>query len=602
MKKRLLLLLAPTILLATTAFFAPRPDVQKDAQAFLDSYSRTYQKLYYESSEAEWKSNTMIVEGDTTNAWNTRMAGEKFAEFTGSVENINKTREFLKQKDKLQPIQVRQLELILYNAANNPQTVPALVKDRIKAETEQTEKLFGYDYKIDGKSVSTNDIDGILTDESDLAKRRAAWESSKEVGKVLKPGLVRLRDLRNQTVQNLGYSDYFSYQVSDYGMNTEEMMALNRQLVRDIWPLYRELHTWARHELAKKYNAPVPDLLPAHWVDNRWAQDWSNMVEVKGVDLDGELEKRGPDWLVKQAERFYISLGFQALPASFYEKSSLYPVPADAKYKKNNHASAWHVDLDKDVRSLMSVEANRDWYETTHHELGHIYYYMTYSNKDVPILLRGGANRAYHEAFGSLMGLAAMQKPFLEGLKLVPPGTKTDDTQMLLKEALNYVVFMPWCSGTMTEFEHDLYHNNLPEGQFNQRWWQYAAKYQGIAPPAARGEEYCDAASKTHINNDAAQYYDYALSFVLLFQFHDHISKKLLHQDPHNTNYFGSKNIGNFLQKTMYPGASKDWRILLKETTGSDLSAKPMLDYFNPLMGWLKEQNKGRKHTLPETI
>ena len=154
----------------------------------------------------------------------------------------------------------------------------------------------------------------------------------------------------------------------------------------------------------------------------------------------------------------------------------------------------------------------------------------------------------------------------------------------------------------MTEFEHDLYHNNLPASEFNQRWWQYAGKYQGIAPPALRGEEYCDAASKTHINNDAAQYYDYALSFVLLFQFHDHISKKLLHQDPHATNYFGSKNIGNFLQKTMYPGASKDWRILLKETTGSDLSAKPMLDYFSPLMVWLKEQNKGRKHSLPETI
>ena len=50
----------------------------------------------------------------------------------------------------------------------------------------------------------------------------------------------------------------------------------------------------------------------------------------------------------------------------------------------------------------------------------------------------------------------------------------------------------------------------------------------------------------------------------------------------------------------MYPGASKDWRVALKEQTGSDLSAKAMLDYFEPLMGYLKKENEGRKYTLEE--
>ena len=68
----------------------------------------------------------------------------------------------------------------------------------------------------------------------------------------------------------------------------------------------------------------------------------------------------------------------------------------------------WLMDLDTDVRSLMSVIPNAEWYETTHHELGHIYYYMEYTNPDVPPILRSGANRAFHEGIGSLMGLAAM--------------------------------------------------------------------------------------------------------------------------------------------------------------------------------------------------
>lgn len=574
--------------------------IQAQVDSFLNAYSTTYQELYYTSSEAEWASNTHIEEGDTVQAAATRKANEDFAAFTGSTANIEATRKFLESKDQLKPLQVRQLDFILYNAANNPETVQEVVKARIKAENEQNDKYFVFDYRVNGKSVTTNEIDEKLRTETSSLKRKDVWEASKEVGKTLKEGLANLRNLRNQNVQALGYDDYFTYQVSDYGMTREEMMAQMRQLVTEIWPLYRELHTWARYNLAAKYKDDLPEMLPAHWLPNRWGQDWSSLVEVEGVDLDGVLKEKGPEWLVKQAERFYVSLGFEELPASFYEKSSLYPLAEGTPYKKNNHASAWHMDLDHDVRSLMSVEPNTDWYETTHHELGHIYYYLTYTNPDVPLLLRGGANRGYHEAMGSLMGLAAMQKPFLVNLELVDGNVETDQTQALLKEALNYIVFIPFSAGVMTEFEHDLYAQNLPIDQFNKRWWELKTKCQGIVPPSERGEEYCDATSKSHINNDAAQYYDYAVSYVLLFQFHDHIAKKILKQDPHATNYFGNQDLGKFLKDVMYPGASRDWEELLVEMTGEKMSARAMIEYFEPLTEYLKKENAGRKYTLPE--
>ena len=456
---------------------------------------------------------------------------------------------------------------------------------------------------INGDTVSTNDIDAKLKESTDLAERQQVWEASKEVGTALKPGLAKLRGLRNETVQALGYNDYFTYQVSDYGMETPEMMDLMKQLIKEIWPLYRELHTYTRYELAEKYGVKeVPDYLPAHWLPNRWGQDWASMIEVEGINIDGKLEEKGAEWLVKTAEEFYVSVGFPKLPQVFWDKSSLYPLPEDADYKKNNHASAWHLDLKDDVRSLMSVVPNTEWYETTHHELGHIYYYITYTNKDVPPLMRGGANRGYHEAMGSLLGLASLQQPYMEQLNLIPKGARLDGGRLLLKEALNYIVFMPFSSGVMTEFEHDLYKGNLSEDEFNKRWWDLKKKYQGIVPPADRGEEFCDAASKTHINNDAAQYYDYAMSYVLLFQFHDHIAKKILGQDPHATNYYGNQDVGQFLKDVMYPGASRDWRELLKESLGEDLSARAMLEYFEPLRDFLAQENAGRTHTLPEVF
>jgi len=366
----------------------------------------------------------------------------------------------------------------------------------------------------------------------------------------------------------------------------------------ELRPLYRELHTYWRYELAKKYDLQVPEMLPAHWLPNRWGRDWTALVKVEGMDLEAALSEKSPEWVVKQAEDFFVSLGYEPLPQSFYDLSSLYPLPEDVNYKKNNHASAWHLDRKNDIRSLMSVEANPRWYETTHHELGHIYYFMAYTNENVPPLLRGGANRGFHEAIGSLMGLAAMQKPFVEGIGLISDAGEFDEMQALMFEALNNVVFIPFATGLMTMFEKGLYESTITPEEYNKTWWDLKLKYQGIVPPAERGEEYNDAASKTHINNDPAQYYDYAISNIILFQLHNHIAKNILHQDPHATNYFGNKEVGEFIWSILETGGSGDWREVMKDKTGSDLSAKAMLEYFDPLLIWLNEQNEGRVHTL----
>jgi peptidyl-dipeptidase A len=487
-------------------------------------------------------------------------------------------------------------------AASNPQTVSEIVNEKIAADTKQTELLYGFDFRLDGKSITPNEIDAMMNNETNLNKRLRVWEASKEVGVGLKDGLADLQRFRNQTVQALGYNDFFAYQVSDYGMTVEEMREVCQSMIKDIWPLYRELHTWARYTLAEKYNAEVPDMLPAHWLPNRWGQDWQGIVNVEGLNIDDKLKEHSAEWIVQKGEEFYMSLGFPELPQSFWDLSSLYPVPPDAGYKKNSHASAWHMDNDKDVRSLMSVIPNTRWWSTSLHELGHIYYYISYSNPNVPLILREGANRGFHEAVGSLIGLASLQAPFLQQMELLPENIESDKIQSLLKESLDYIVFIPWSAGVMTEFEYELYSNNLPRDQYNQKWWELVEKYQGIVPPYERGEEFCDAATKTHINNDAAQYYDYAISNVLLFQFHDHIARKILKQDPHATNYYGSKEVGDWMSDLLSPGASVDWREHLKSSIGSEMSAQPMVDYFSPLLDWLKEKNKGRKHTLPEKI
>ena len=572
------------------------PDPKPEAEAFLDLYTSLYAGAYAVASDAQWKAVTDVTpEHDGARV----AAGKALAAIQGDRAAIERARALLESRDALEPLQARQLDRLLLNAAESPGTVPEIVARRVEAEGRQASALDGFQFCLerrDGRCVkplSANDIDDILDRSRKLPERLSAWNASKETGPALKPGLVELQKLRNEVARAMGYPSYFDLQVADYGMTADEMTTMLRGFVDDVRPLYGQLHCYAKHELAARYGQPVPRRIPAHWINNRWAQNWDGIVE--GVDLNPKFEGKSAEWIVKQAERFYVSMGFPELPASFWEKSDLYPVPRDSPRRKNTHASAWHLDLDADVRSLMSVQPNTRWFSTAHHELGHVYYYMSYSRPEVPKLLRGGANRGFHEGIGELISIAALQVPYLREAGILGPEESIDQARWLLDEALSQTIpFLPWAAGTMSSWERDLYKGELPPDQWNSRWWEYVAKYQGVEPPSPRSEQFCDAATKTHVNDDPAQYYDYAVATVLKYQLHDHIAKQILKVDPHQANYFGRKDVGDFLRSILEKGQTEDWRKLLKEATGEDLSTRALLEYFAPLKEFLDEANAGR--------
>jgi peptidyl-dipeptidase A len=583
----LLALLAPTVLLAA----AP---VQERADRFLALVNSAYQSLSRIESEAQWKAATDVKPEHDAAA---EVAGKARAAFNGNPAIIREAKELLAQRGELTELQIRQLEKALLNAAEGPMTNPELVSKRIAAETAQNSTLNGFQFKLGGSNVVANDLDRILGKSADLAARRAAWEASKLTGPALKPGLVNLVGLRNGCARELGHADYFALQVAGYGMSAAEMVKLNDDFLRELRPLYLQMHTWAKHELAKKFNQPVPKRIPAHWLNNRWAQEWGGLVEA--ANLDTYFEKRDPAWVTKTAEQFWVGIGFPNLPASFWTKSDLFPAKPGEARLKNSHASCWHVDLENDIRSLMSVEPNQWWFNTAHHELGHAYYFIAYTRPEVPPLLRIGANPAFHEGVGELIGLASGQIPYLRAMNILPADFQADPTAILLDNALLHSVpFLFWASGTMTHWEADVYASGLPTSEWNRRWWDHVAKFQGVEPPGgagSRGEEFCDAATKTHINDNPCYYYSYAIATVLKFQFNDYIAKNLLKQPPQNCNYAGNKEVGVFLRKMLEHGGTRDWRTLLKETTGEDLSTRAMRDYFAPLMAWLEQQNAGRQ-------
>jgi len=568
---------------------------QKEADAFLATVTGLIWPVSTSATLADWAAATDVTPEHVAQRTG---ADKALAALIGSTTVIEKTKELLKNEKQLDDLTVRQLRKLLLAAAENPGSIPEVVSKRVELEAKQSGILDGYTFCLQPKGSScakpttANDIDDILKKSRDLNERQRIWSVSKEIGRPLKPGLIELVKLRNQVAREMGYHSYFALKVADYGMTVDEMMKLLDDTLATTKPLYDGLHCWAKNQLAARFKRPTPKQIPAHWIGNRWAQTWPGIVEA--ASLDPMFKGSSPENIVKSAESFYVSLGFDKLPPSFWERSDLYPVPPGLARKKNSHASAWHIDHAQDVRSLMSVQPNEQWFGTSHHELGHIYYFLAYSRPEVPFLLREGANRAFHEAVGDLAKLASQQTPYLTKIGVIPQGKAPDPNAWLLQSALDSIVFLPWSAGTMSHFERDLYEAELPPSDWQGKWWDYVAEFQGVTPPGGRDPELCDACTKTHINDDAAEYYDYALATLIKFQLHDHICTKILKQDVRACDYSGNKEVGAFLKSILSLGATRDWRKVIKDATGESISPRALMAFYAPLVPDIAKRNEGK--------
>ena len=563
---------------------------------FLTDFNANYRSLRADREAGRWTAaaNTSPENIETSNA-----AAHKLGSYVGGRAIIEKLSQFRNRTD-LTRLQERQLEIAWQMAAHFPGTIPATVDRLLATESSQTVALNTWDYSLPDTggqlhAVTLREIQIVLAGSKDPAARKSAWEACMQPGPSLKDGLVDMRLLRNAIAREMGYSSYFGLQCADYGLTSEEMIGWLDELVDQLMPLYEQLHCWARHQLAVRYEVKdVPQQLPVHWLPRRWGERWPGMANK--IDLDGIFIDYSPQWMIEQAERFCTSLGFDPLPVTFWGRSDLFELSEDDGRVKSAQASAWHMDLDQDVRSLMNIRPGFSWFKTTHGELGRIYNFLAYSRTEVPPILRRGSSRAFPAGLSSLIELAGSQSSYLQEIGLLAAGDAPPQMRILLNQALlGPVVSLPFTCGTLAHWEHDLYEKDLPRHLFNTRWWELAGRFQGITSPDVRNEEYCDPATLPQVTGQPARSYDEALSGLIMHQLHRYICAELLQQDVHAANYHGNKSVGMYLHSILQLGATRSWDQVIRDATGEELSATAMVEYYEPLMEWLQGQNKNRE-------
>jgi peptidyl-dipeptidase A len=140
-----------------------------------------------------------------------------------------------------------------------------------------------------------------------------------------------------------------------------------------------------------------------------------------------------------------------------------------------------------------------------------------------------------------------------------------------------------------------VFDGTIKPGEYNKAWWELKAKYQGVAPVSARGEENFDPGAKYHVPGNTP-YTRYFLSHVLQFQFYKSLCDAAGHTGPlYECSYYGNKAAGQKYWAMLQKGASQPWQQTMKELTGGEkMDASAILDYFAPLQTWLKQQNEGQ--------
>jgi peptidyl-dipeptidase A len=430
-----------------------------------------------------------------------------------------------------------------------------------------------------------------------------AWTGWHNTSREMRNDYARIVVLANEGANEIGFKDTGVLWRAGYDMPADEFSKVATHLWEQVKPLYDELHCYTRSRLQKNYGVdkvPEGKPIPAHLLGNMWAQTWGEIYPLvepyKGVnDLNVTAALKAQKYdevkIAKQAESFYTSLGFPALPDSFW-KRSLLKQPRDRDVQC--HASAWQMDGSDDVRIKQCIEPNQEELYTTYHELGHVFYYLSYMKQ--PFLFQGGAHDGVHEAIGDTINLS-MTPAYLHQVGLAGAAKQSKEATIngQMKVALDKIAFLPF-GKMIDEWRWRVFSGEIKPADYNKSWWQIRQQYQGIAPAVERGEENFDPGAKYHIPANVP-YTRYFLSFIVQFQFHKALCEAAGYKGPlHECSIFGSKEAGKRYQAMLAHGASQPWQNTLAELTGTrEMDASAIIEYFTPLMGWLKEQNQGQK-------
>lgn len=450
----------------------------------------------------------------------------------------------------------REME-VLYPSFLRNQVSKELLEKRIKMEAELEKKYSNFRADLNGKKVSDNEIEGILSNSKDSKELEAAWKAHKMIGREVANDIIAIVKLRNEIAKSLGYENYHTMSMTLSEQNPDEILALFNELDSLTKGAFAELKEDIDNYFAKRYSISKEKLMPWHY-QNRFFQE---APKIYDVDLDQFYKDKD---LVDLTAKYYNGINLNV--DDIIKKSDLFEKPG-----KNQHAYCTDIDRNGDVRVLCNVKPTMGWMNTMLHEYGHAVY-SKYYDQQKPFLLRDAAHTFTTEAIAMIDGRFASNPQWMLDMGIITPEQKEKIADVCYKSLrLEQLTFSRWAQ-VMYRFEKEMYAN--PDQDLNALWWNLVEKYQLLKKPESRNEP--DWASKIHVALYPCYYHNYLMGELLASQLYYYISDSILkNTDYKNVSFVNHPEVGNFLkEKVFMPGCYYQWNDMIQRATGEKLTAK----------------------------
>jgi len=454
--------------------------------------------------------------------------------------------------EKLDTINRRAAEILL-NESRGRQVDDEILESLIRQQNKIEQAYTIFRAEIDGKEISDNQLEEILSSSDNSDTVKVHWEASKEIGNNIASELIELVKLRNASAHKLGYENYHSMQLM---LNEIDPLWLEKtfdDLDNLTRPTFKKMKEEVDNHLATRFNIDKNNLMPWHY-GNRFFQ------EAPPIYLN-KLDKTYHNAPIHQiTKHFYDSIGLNIDSVS--ANSDLYE-----KDGKNQHAFC--IDIDRtigDIRVLCNIVPSHRWMDTDLHEFGHAAYDL-YLDRSLPWILMTPAHIFTTEAIAMLFGRLAGDAEWV-GRNVINDLTFNDNGAGKKAAALAQITFSRWAQ-VMYRFEKAMYSN--PEQNLQDLWWKLVNHYQLLNIPDDRDSDN-DWASKIHIATVPCYYHNYLLGELLASQLQAFITKNVTMSDSFGA-WAGDKKIGAWLKSNIFqPGKLYVWNQMIEKAMGENLS------------------------------
>ena len=507
----------------------------------VSSLETAFEKLETDFHQAYWESQ---VDATPENDRRRSELELEVRRVKGDPEALAQVNEALEEEIH-EPVLKRQLEILRLSLTGNQMTEEqrsALVELSTAVESEYA----SYRPKVDGRALSENDVEKILTTSDDQDLRRRAWIASKEIGGRVADRVRELARLRNDVARDLGFGDYYDFALALQEMDEEWLFGVLDDLEAMTDEPFRRWKSSLDESLAARFS--TDRLRPWHYAD-----PFFQMLPSEGKVDVGDLIQDGD--AVELAERTFKDWDIDL--SGVMQRSDLYP-----RDRKCQHAFCLHVDRADDVRILANVVPGERWVEVMLHESGHAAYDISI-DPGLPYLLRRATHTFVTEAIAIMSGRLVRRPEWLTSIAHADASrVKTIEEELRASTAAQSLLFMRW-GLVVVHFERALYAD--PEGDLDARWWDLVERFQLVKRPPGRSEP--DWAAKIHVAVAPVYYQNYLLGEMLASQIEQTCARE-------TGGLIGRSAAGRLLEERIFrPGSSRRWDALIEDATGKPLGA-----------------------------